>query len=395
MTGTEKAQYIDYFLKELSNASFASSLASIIELKQLPSPENKQKFKLLELELEKHNLVEFVKGRDNSTLGGQCFYFISAKGLDYVMKNKSTIELFNAENKKNTILEYDLDKNTMSINTKNRIFLCHASEDKTQVIEIYKNLKKIGFNPWLDKIDLLPGQEWDKEIRKVLKEAQSVIIFFSNNSVLKRGYVQKEFKLALDILQEIPEGQIFIIPTRLDDCQIPDSFKYIHYVDLFQKGGFDSIVKAIQHSFASKSEGIKNKFEIVNKEDGSAMKIFYPLPITHDNTIEIGLSACTNGEDKFIMATLRFKTVAQNILSNLTIHLYNGNSLTFELIENKLAYIGNSQITQGVFLVQEAQITKIKVSEIKTITIMLSDKLLRTYQTVANADILMSQFQLM
>lgn len=97
MTSTEKAKYIDQFLKGLSEASFASSLASILELSQLPSKQNKQKFKLLEHTLEEQDLVEFVRGRDNSTLGGQCEYFISGKGLDFVLNNKSTIELFKNE----------------------------------------------------------------------------------------------------------------------------------------------------------------------------------------------------------------------------------------------------------------------------------------------------------
>jgi hypothetical protein len=46
-----------------------------------------------------------------------------------------------------------------------RIFLCHASEDKAQVREVYHLLRAIdGFEPWLDEEDLLPGQQWKREI---------------------------------------------------------------------------------------------------------------------------------------------------------------------------------------------------------------------------------------
>ena len=98
------------------------------------------------------------------------------------------------------------------------IFLCHANEDKEKVFEIYDKLKAAGLKPWLDKIDLLPGQYWDREIRRALKAARFIMIFFSAHSIAKRGYVQREFKLALEVLEEIPENQIFIIPVRLDDC---------------------------------------------------------------------------------------------------------------------------------------------------------------------------------
>jgi hypothetical protein len=46
--------------------------------------------------------------------------------------------------------------------------------------------------------------------------------------------VQKELKYAIEVLDEFPESQIFVIPCRLDDCEIPyDKLKDIEYVDLF------------------------------------------------------------------------------------------------------------------------------------------------------------------
>src|SRR5262249_12895400 len=93
-----------------------------------------------------------------------------------------------------------------------RIFLCHANEDKAQVREVYQRLKSEGFQPWLDEEDLLPGQLWNQEIRKALKSSDFILIFFSQNSVAKRGYVQREMKLALDTWEEVPEGQIHTIP---------------------------------------------------------------------------------------------------------------------------------------------------------------------------------------
>lgn len=58
------------------------------------------------------------------------------------------------------------------------IFLCHASEDKARVLEIYGRFKQKGLKPWLDKQDLLPGQNWSKEIRKAIRSSEFVLIFF-------------------------------------------------------------------------------------------------------------------------------------------------------------------------------------------------------------------------
>lgn len=49
-------------------------------------------------------MVEFVRGRDNSTLNGQCEYFSSGFGLEYVLKGKSTIELFKINDENETII---------------------------------------------------------------------------------------------------------------------------------------------------------------------------------------------------------------------------------------------------------------------------------------------------
>ncbi len=126
-----------------------------------------------------------------------------------------------------------------------RIFLCHASEDREIVKDYYHRLKTKGLNPWLDKIDILPGQNWRVEIPKAMRSSAFCIIFLSEISISKRGYVQKEFKLALDVLDEIPEGQIFLIPARLETCEIPEKFREIQYVDLFEPEGFEQVVKTI------------------------------------------------------------------------------------------------------------------------------------------------------
>lgn len=127
-----------------------------------------------------------------------------------------------------------------------RMFLSYAHEDKTRVEGVYQELAKAGFEPWMDVKDLLPGQQWKRETTNALRDSDFILVFFSNRSVSKTGYVQREFKQALDRLQEIPEGKIFIIPIRLNDCQVPEGFGDIHYCDIFEEGGFEKVVRAIK-----------------------------------------------------------------------------------------------------------------------------------------------------
>lgn len=49
-----------------------------------------------------------------------------------------------------------------------QVFLCHSSGDKDAVRTLYQQLRREGVKPWLDEEDLLPGQNWDQEIREAI-----------------------------------------------------------------------------------------------------------------------------------------------------------------------------------------------------------------------------------
>jgi len=111
------------------------------------------------------------------------------------------------------------------------IFLSHAREDKPAVKRLCKRLRDDGFEPWLDEERLLPGQDWNLEIEKALRASNVILLCFSTLSVAKEGYIQREYKRAMMIQEEKPEGMIFVIPVRLDDCEIPFSIRDLQWVD--------------------------------------------------------------------------------------------------------------------------------------------------------------------
>ncbi len=71
---------------------------------------------------------------------------------------------------------------------------------------------------WFNKAKLLPGQDWELEIRKAVREADVVVVCLSKKQFNQAGFRQKEVRLALDTAMEKPEGEIFIIPARLEEC---------------------------------------------------------------------------------------------------------------------------------------------------------------------------------
>jgi DNA segregation ATPase FtsK/SpoIIIE-like protein len=126
------------------------------------------------------------------------------------------------------------------------VFLCHSTDDKPAVRPLYHRLCEDGFDPWLDEEKLLPGQEWATEIRKAVRSSDVVIVCLSHESTTKAGYVQKEIKYALDVADEQPEGSIFLIPVRLEKCQVPERLRHVQWVNLFQRKGYEKLASALR-----------------------------------------------------------------------------------------------------------------------------------------------------
>ena len=126
-----------------------------------------------------------------------------------------------------------------------KVFLCHAHSDKDTVKALYERLTKDGVDAWLDKENLLPGQDWELEIRKAVREADVVVVCLSKQ-FNQAGFRQKEVRLALDTAMEKPEGEIFIIPARLEECETPESLRKWHWVDLFEENGYEMLLNSIE-----------------------------------------------------------------------------------------------------------------------------------------------------
>ncbi len=130
--------------------------------------------------------------------------------------------------------------------SKKNIFISYAREDSNIANRIYDDLNKAGVNPWLDTKNILPGQNWQRVTIKALKESDYVLILLSSDSLSKKGFVQKEIKVALDVLDEFPVDDIFILPVRIDNCiPIDDKLNSLQMVDLFPSysEGMDNLLR--------------------------------------------------------------------------------------------------------------------------------------------------------
>ncbi len=134
-----------------------------------------------------------------------------------------------------------------------QIFISYAREDQQRVEALYQKLLAAGYQPWLDREHILPGQKWEPVIKQALRRSDFALVCLSATSINKRGFLQKEIKQALEHAQEKLGDDVWLIPARLDDCDVPDALTDIQWVDLFEDDGFDQLLRALE--FQLKKQG--------------------------------------------------------------------------------------------------------------------------------------------
>lgn len=121
----------------------------------------------------------------------------------------------------------------MAENRSLRVFLCHSSTDKPAARDSYKFLSSEPWiDPWFDEESLKPGQDWEFEIEKAIDNADVVIVFLSRSSLTKEGFIQKEIKHVFDKADEKPPGTLYIIPVRVEECDVPKRLAHLHWIDI-------------------------------------------------------------------------------------------------------------------------------------------------------------------
>lgn len=115
-----------------------------------------------------------------------------------------------------------------------RIFIAYVSEDLAFARRLYTALRSRGFNPWLDKAKLLPGQNWPRAIEAAIESSDFFIACFSGRSLSKRGTFQSELRFALECARNLPLDEVFFIPVRMEACDVPARIRRsLQYVDMF------------------------------------------------------------------------------------------------------------------------------------------------------------------
>jgi TolB-like protein/Tfp pilus assembly protein PilF len=118
------------------------------------------------------------------------------------------------------------------------VFLSYASEDAPAAAPIAEALRAAGIEVWFDRNALRGGDEWDRKIRREIKDCALFVPIISVNSEARHeGYFRLEWDLADQRSHMIARGRPFLVPvaldeTRAEDAGVPDSFQRVQWMRL-------------------------------------------------------------------------------------------------------------------------------------------------------------------
>ena len=128
-------------------------------------------------------------------------------------------------------------------------FISYARVDWAEVDLLQRVLEEAGIPVWRDTAALWPGDDWRAKIRKAITDDALVFIAcFSSRSVARpKGYQNEELLLAVEQLRLRRPKDPWLIPVRLDDCEVPDldlgggrTLTSIHWADFFGESRDDA-----------------------------------------------------------------------------------------------------------------------------------------------------------
>lgn len=128
-----------------------------------------------------------------------------------------------------------------------QIFLLYSHSDQKAVHRLYRRLVKTGASVWLDKESLLPGQDWMYEIHQAIQKSDFIIACISKEFNKQGGFRHEELKIALERAKAAAQGEVFIIPARLEKCDTPEPLRRWQWVDLFEADGYKKLIETLKY----------------------------------------------------------------------------------------------------------------------------------------------------
>lgn len=115
------------------------------------------------------------------------------------------------------------------------VFISHSWQDKPFVRKLAVSLLSEGLPVWLDSWEMAAGDSLINGVYDGIDESSAVVLVMSGSSIAS-GWVDRELNAAL--AKEDSMGRRFLIPIKIEECDVPLKVADRVFVDFSQHGTF-------------------------------------------------------------------------------------------------------------------------------------------------------------
>jgi len=124
------------------------------------------------------------------------------------------------------------------------VFLSYSRKDSEKIAELRRRVESMRCRIWFDREDITGG-EWRRAIKQGLRESKRFLACLSRNTAERGEVLQYEWDTALEIQRDRLEGEIYLLPVRLEPCELPPSLSHLQCFDLYEADGWERLSRAL------------------------------------------------------------------------------------------------------------------------------------------------------
>jgi TolB-like protein/Tfp pilus assembly protein PilF len=169
--------------------------------------------------------------------------------------------------------------------TSKAVFVSYASQDSAAALSICEGLRAGNIDVWFDQDELRGGDDWDRKIRRQIRECALFIPVISENaSARTEGYFRLEWNLADQRAQRMARTKPFILPVLIDhvsrtQADVPDSFERVQWTRLPEGKMSPDFVQHVAGLITSDgSDWYRTLLSVTSGATGASMSLDDPIP---------------------------------------------------------------------------------------------------------------------
>ena len=145
------------------------------------------------------------------------------------------------------------------------VFISHASEDAELAEDLYHALERAGYTAYLDKKELVIGQEYNVAIQDLVAKSDFFVFLISPESIQHGAYALTELQYAEEKWRRQPEGVVPVMIQPVEPKALPSFLRQTTYLSPKGNATAEVVSELNRRSQTGGREGVSSRADRLAK----------------------------------------------------------------------------------------------------------------------------------